>query len=167
MYIGYNLKDRALDRSAKGKAMFVSFAFFVWWSFIVQQHCCAICQNLPGDSCLLSDIVWLSGISKQTINSSLRKLERDGILYLENADGKKKRIYLTQAGKNLAENSALRVMKIEDEIFSFWSGGERETYFTLMERFLSSFKEKVEKPTIGLLSGNSLNDARGKRSKPL
>ena len=41
----------------------------------------AACNN--GGSCLLSDICKISGTSKQTINSALRKLEADGLIYLE------------------------------------------------------------------------------------
>ncbi len=35
-----------------------------------------------GGSCQLSDIYKRSGISKQTVNSALRKLEADGVIYL-------------------------------------------------------------------------------------
>ena len=43
-----------------------------------------------GGDCPLGEICRLSGISKQTINSALRKLEEEGIVYLEGMDGKKK-----------------------------------------------------------------------------
>lgn len=44
-----------------------------------------------GESCLLSDIYKMSGISKQTVNSAVRKLEREEILYLEQYKGKAKK----------------------------------------------------------------------------
>ncbi len=100
----------------------------------------AICLN--GDSCPLSDIVLLSGIRKQTINSALRKLEEDGAV--DTRGGKRKRVYLTEAGKALARDSALRVLEIENEIFSSWSKEELESYINLTERYLSAFKEKVK-----------------------
>ena len=37
-----------------------------------------VCNN--GENCPLSDIYHLSGISKQTINSAVRKLEKDEII---------------------------------------------------------------------------------------
>lgn len=43
-----------------------------------------------GDKCLLNDIIHLSGISKQTVNSALRKLEGEGIVYLEKSRGRRK-----------------------------------------------------------------------------
>ena len=99
---------------------------------------------LKGEGCLLSDIVHLSGISKQTINSSLRKLEAGGIVHLETADSRKKKVYLTEKGKELAQNSAWRVLEIENEIFDSWSEAERKVYIELTERFLTSFKEKIK-----------------------
>ncbi|MDE5964097.1 MAG: MarR family transcriptional regulator, partial [Eubacterium sp.] len=63
-----------------------------------------ICNN--GVSCPLNEICNISGISKQTINSSLRKLEADDIVYLEQISGKSKNVCLTEKGKSLAENTA-------------------------------------------------------------
>lgn len=57
-----------------------------------------ICDS--GDSCLLRDIVHNSGISKQTVNSALRKLEAEGIIYLEHAGAKNKSVCLTIKVKN-------------------------------------------------------------------
>jgi DNA-binding MarR family transcriptional regulator len=99
---------------------------------------------LHGDHCALSEIVHLSGISKQTINSSLRKLEMENVVYLEHVGKKRKMVYLTSHGKQIAANSALRILEIEKNIFLSWSQADRETYISLLERFLSAFKEKVE-----------------------
>ena len=43
---------------------------------------------LLGDGCLQRDICDLSYISKQTINSSIRRLEQDGYLYLQPGRGR-------------------------------------------------------------------------------
>ena len=43
-----------------------------------------------GERCLLSDVYKQSGISKQTVNSALRKLESSNMVYLENHKGKAK-----------------------------------------------------------------------------
>ena len=64
-----------------------------------------ICNH--GDGCLLYDICRLSGASKQTINSALRKLEAEGIIYLETFDGKKKKVYLTEKGRQVDRKSVV------------------------------------------------------------
>ncbi|MCI8507859.1 MAG: MarR family transcriptional regulator [Lachnospiraceae bacterium] len=102
-----------------------------------------ICEK--GDSCLLQDICQTAGISKQTINSALRKLEADGILYLEPAGTKNKRVCLTVKGKQLAEHTALKMIETENDIFSSWSEEDVEKYLTLTERYLLAFRERSRK----------------------
>ena len=47
-----------------------------------------ICDS-GGESCLLHDICNLTGLPKQTINSAIRKLEQEHILYLESTGSRK------------------------------------------------------------------------------
>lgn len=102
----------------------------------------AICNN--GENCLLSDIIHLSGESKQTINSALRKLEAEGIVYLEAVNGKKKNVCLTKKGRELADRTVIRLLDIENGIFDSWSLEEQEQYLTLTHRYLTAFKEKLK-----------------------
>lgn len=108
----------------------------------------AICNS--GDSCLLSDICRLSGTSKQTINSALRKLERENIVYLEASGGRKKRVCFTPKGKALAENTVVRLIEIENSIFESWPQDQREQYLELTRSYLLSFREKIQNimPTV-------------------
>ncbi len=96
-----------------------------------------------GEDCLLSDITHMSGISKQTINSALRKLEADGVVYLEAVNGRQKKVCLTDKGNLLVQNTTFRLIKFENEIFDSWSEEERELYTELTDRFLTAFKEKL------------------------
>lgn len=95
-----------------------------------------------GGECMLGDIT--SGASKQTINSALRKLESEGIVYLEVFEGRKKKVYLTEKGRQLARGTVLRVIEAENEIFASWSDEERSIYIDLTQRYLADFKEKVK-----------------------
>lgn len=99
-----------------------------------------ICDS--GDCCPLREICRRSGVSKQTINSAVRKLEKEGILYLESIDSKNKNACLTDTGRQLAKHTAIRLIEIENNIFASWSKNEVEKYLELTERFLTSLKEK-------------------------
>lgn len=99
---------------------------------------------LHGTSSPLREIIALSGISKQTVNSALRNLEKNGIVYLETISKKNKVVHLTESGTILAQNTAGQVLRIEDEIFSSWTEDEAETYLRLTEKYLSALKEKVK-----------------------
>ncbi|MBP3489576.1 MAG: MarR family transcriptional regulator [Roseburia sp.] len=92
--------------------------------------------------CLLGDIT--SGASKQTINSALRKLEADHIVYLEAFEGRKKKVCLTDKGRQFAKDTVLRLIEIENAIFDAWSDEEKDTYLELTQRYLTTIKEKTK-----------------------
>ncbi len=96
-------------------------------------------------ACLLSRIISLSGLRKQTVNSAIRKLEKEGAVYLEAGQGRKKQVCLTEKGRELAKGTALRVMEIENEIFTEWAPEERELYMRLTKRYLAMFREKCKR----------------------
>lgn len=95
-----------------------------------------------GGECLFGDIT--SGVSKQTINSALRKLEADNIVWLETFEGRKKKVRLTDKGNQFVKDTVFRLIKIENEIFGIWSDKEKNMYIDLTQRFLTTFKQKVK-----------------------
>ncbi len=95
-----------------------------------------------GGECLLSDMT--SGVSKQTINSALRKLEADGVVRSEVFEGRKKKVHLTEKGRRLAKDTVYRVIEIENEIFASWSDEEKRIYIELTQRYVEVFKEKIK-----------------------
>lgn len=101
----------------------------------------AICSI--GDSYLLNDLCRDTGLSKQTVNSAIRGLEKNDVVYLEAVDGKSKRVCLTENGKRLAANTASRLIEIENAIFASWPETEVRQYLELTERFLMALKEKI------------------------
>ncbi len=104
-----------------------------------------------GDSCPLQEICRRSGISKQTINSALRKLEREGIVYSEQAGVKGKNVCLTEKGKELVGDTAVRVIEAENGILASWPEEDVKKYLELTERFLVGIKEKAKEINTGSL----------------
>ena len=105
----------------------------------------AICDH--GDSCPLRDIYYQFGISKQTIKSALRKLEEEGVVFLEAVDAKNKRVCLTSKGKDVADRTAKRIIEMENDIFSSWTEEDVEKYLELTERYVHDFRERSGKLT--------------------
>ncbi len=95
-----------------------------------------------GEGCLLQEICRRCGLSKQTVNSAIRKLESDGILYLESAGSKIKKVLLTAKGRNLTEQTAVRMIQAENEIFASWPEEDVSKYLELTERYLVCLQEK-------------------------
>ena len=100
----------------------------------------AVLEN--GESRPLQEICRCTGLSKQTINSAIRKLETDGILYLEISGPRNKTVCLTEKGKILAEKTAGKVIAAENEIFASWPQEDVEKYLELTEADLIALKEK-------------------------
>lgn len=98
-----------------------------------------------GERCPLRDICRQSGMSKQTVNSALRKLEGEGMIYLEPSGPRSKDVCLTPAGRELAGRTAVPLMEVEDEIFSAWGAEEVERYLRLTQRYLEDFRQKSKR----------------------
>jgi len=91
----------------------------------------------------VSNVVQISGLSKQTVSSSLHKMEREGIVILESDGPKTKKVCLTEKGRKLSDNTIVRLFRAEDEVFLSWSREDVEKYIELTARFLSDMKEKI------------------------
>lgn len=98
-----------------------------------------------GDGCLLYDVCSESGLSKQTINSAIRKMEQDGVLYLEQGKGKTKRIRLTEQGREFVWQIANRIQEAECNTFQGWTEEEVAMHLKLMEKYNNAFRREIEK----------------------
>ena len=97
-----------------------------------------------GGSCLLSDICKMSGTSRQTIHSAIRRLEADGLIYLEAGRGRKKRVCLTGKGMDTSKNGVARLVELENDILDSWPKEDQEQYLELTGRYLCALKEKIK-----------------------
>ena len=98
-----------------------------------------------GQRCPVSDMYKLTGVPKQTINSSLRRLESAGIIFLEPYNGRSKQVRLTEKGEEFMHQT---IGQLDD-----WSPEEVESYIALMTKFAASLRRefiKLESPTIGV-----------------
>lgn len=95
-------------------------------------------------ACLLSEIVRLLGISKQTIHSAVKKLEKDGFLRIENYDGRKKMISFSEKGEEVAKKTVDKLIKIENEVLSLYNQEELKLFFEMENRYRLELKKRVE-----------------------
>lgn len=98
-----------------------------------------------GNGCLLSDVYKKSGISKQTVNSAVRKLETKEILYLEQHTGRSKRIFLTDRGKMFVRETVARLYEAEAGAFDTWREEEVNTYINLMKKYADCLRQQIDR----------------------
>ena len=80
----------------------------------VQNILYVLCEK--GGQCLQSEISKLTGISRQTINSAIRKLEKEEIVYLEQGKGRNTILCLTEKGKKFSAEKIMPLHEIENKI---------------------------------------------------
>mgnify|MGYP005753310207 FL=1 len=108
----------------------------------IQNILYVICEN--GTSCLQSEISKLTGISRQTINSAIRKLEKEDIVYLKQGKGKNTIVCLTQKGEKYASEKIKPLLEIENMIWQEWTPEEQREYLRLTEKYRDALKKHLE-----------------------
>lgn len=103
----------------------------------VSQILYTVC--IEGDGCSLEAVRKMSGMAKQTLNSAVRKMEKEKLLYLTAKDGKRKDVFLTDEGKAVVENVISRLINAENAIFAAWKESEREEYLRLTQKYIEDF----------------------------
>ena len=84
--------------------------------------------------------------SKQTVNSALKSLEREGYIRLENAAGdrRSKVMHLTESGLLLARESVDQVLALEERAAQRLSEEERLAILALGRRHLEALRQETE-----------------------
>ena len=103
-----------------------------------------------GDGCLQKDICREAYVSKQTVNSSVRSLERNGFLYLEKS-GRDKHICLTEKGRQFVEQKIRPVVDMENGAFLEMEPEERAEFIRLSQKYVDLFGKK-EKELLEVLT---------------
>lgn len=79
-----------------------------------------------GEGCLQRDVCQYACISKQTVNSSVQKLVREGFVHLEPADsGCGMRMFLTEEGRSMTERCVMPFARADFETFASLSDKAR------------------------------------------
>ena len=88
-----------------------------------------------GNGCLQKDIVNQYYLNKQTINSAVKSLEKNGYIYLEKGHGRNMHIYLTVLGEKFAKEKIIPVIKSEDRVFERMTEEEGEMFLELKRKY--------------------------------
>lgn len=90
-----------------------------------------------------SDIVRTTGLSKQTVNSAIRKLEKGGIITLEKLNEKSKILVVTEIGKKVIAEKIMPIIEMENRVFDSWTKEEASLFLELTKKYKNMFEEEV------------------------
>jgi DNA-binding MarR family transcriptional regulator len=108
----------------------------------VQNVLYVLCEK--GGRCMQSEVSKLTGISRQTINSAIRNLEKDGIVYLEQGKGRNTILCLTEKGKEFTAEKILPLYEAENKIWNEWTAEEQQQYLELTEKYRDGLKKYLK-----------------------
>jgi len=97
-----------------------------------------------GNECTQSNISRLTGISRKTIHSAIRKLEAEGHILLETT-GKSRPITLTDRGWALVQEKVLPLMQAENAVLESWSPEDRNALLRLSRKYMEDFQANLKK----------------------
>lgn len=108
------------------------------------EHMILYILSDEGDGITQSEIMTSCDMSKQTVNSAIAKMQREGLLTLGVKMGRQKRIFLTEAGRQIIQEKIEPLISLEDGIVNSWTQEERSLYLNLSERFRDALKKGVD-----------------------
>ena len=92
----------------------------------------------------LNEIRKETNISKQTLNSAIRKLESEDIVYLKQTNGREKTVCLTEKGTDYTSCTIARLYTAECNAFQDWAETEIRQYLYLMDKYNREFRKQIE-----------------------
>lgn len=92
-----------------------------------------------------SDIMNITGMSKQTIHSAVKRMETSGWLSRAERSGHRRELRLTSAGQQVIREVIEPFREKEESIFADWTAEEKESYLRLNERYRDALRGIVEK----------------------
>ena len=97
-----------------------------------------------GDGCSQSDICKYSCLSKQTVNSSIKKMVSLNYLTFKPGKGRVMQIFLTDKGRQLLDEKIYPIIKKENEAFLCMTDEECRLMLELYEKYNNALKNKFK-----------------------
>ena len=97
-----------------------------------------------GDGCTQTQIYRYTLLNKQTVNSSVKKLHQDGLIDFQPGSGREVKISLTNEGEKIVKERILPIEQAENDVISEMTEAERDEIVRLLQKYLDSFRSKIE-----------------------
>ena len=95
-----------------------------------------------GENCRQKDIAERFSVSKQTINTSVRKMESQGLVELKAVNSRDIQIVLTPKGQKFIEEKIVPVIETEKSVFKEMGKKDSKELLRLTQKYVDIFKKK-------------------------
>lgn len=97
-----------------------------------------------GEGCLQKQISEISYLNKKTVNSAIKKLQKEGLIELRAGKYPNMHIYLTQEGHDYMINKIIPIIEVERKALELMPSNEFETLIASYGKYIDNFREHVE-----------------------
>lgn len=109
----------------------------------VQNILYVLCGKDDG-RCLQSEVSRMTGISRQTVNSAVRRLEKEEIVCLEQGKGRNTVLCLTEKGEKYVREKIYPIYEAENRIWDEWTPEEQRQYLDLTRKYCDGLKKYLK-----------------------
>lgn len=96
-----------------------------------------------GEGCSQKDIAENRYINKKTINSAIKKLQKEGYISLKAGKYPHMHIYLTDDGKKYIQDKVIPIIQVENDALNNLPDEEFSMLLGCYERHMSNFRSRV------------------------
>lgn len=97
-----------------------------------------------GEGCLQKDISDNSYISKKTVNSTIKKFQKEGLIELKLGKYPNMHIFLTDKGREFMENNIMPVIEVENRMAEGMTDMEFQFLMECYHKYIKKFKVHVD-----------------------
>ena len=97
-----------------------------------------------GEGCLQKEIAEISYLNKKTINSTIKKLEKEDYIKLKAGKYPNMHIYLTEKGQEYMQKKIIPIIEVESKALELMPHNEFETLVESYKKYIDNFREHVE-----------------------
>lgn len=100
--------------------------------------------DLLGSGLRQSDLYSLAGMSRQTVNSALKKMSADGLITVKKGEGRGTNVFLTAKGRASMKRVVEPLRTAENRVFNSLTPRERREVTRLINILAGGMKESLE-----------------------
>lgn len=100
--------------------------------------------------CLQSTLYKETWMTRSTVNSAIKKMEREGFLYLTAGEGRNTCVHITDEGQRRMDETVFKLIAVENEIYESWTEEERKIFIRLNRDYAEKLSQKVKNLSIKL-----------------
>lgn len=97
-----------------------------------------------GEGCLQKDIAERSSINKKTVNTTIKKLQKDEFIVLKAGKYPNMHIYLTKKGREYIQANIIPIIEVKRDVLNSMSDKEFEVLVDSYMKYIDNFRERAE-----------------------